>query len=300
MNFQHPDDRRNLIIFIVVSFLILNGFSQFVMEPRMKEHQAEAQMQVVQTIKNGGTFGAESATAKIVLREIAAGESEEIATNVFVGAKEMTPTQIAEAQRLARDFEKLQYVETAPALISPQNSVQPSQAQGKGGWEEHAIWLKKPADYHFEKEPPLARNANSQTALDRAIAGGLGGGLLAALSFGLLWVFGKLSKLFKKTSEFWPGPVSTKKSRFFLAFLAVLFMLSIGYVYGFEHLFLGGAILIFCGVLVFTFAHDLKLSWKETVLIMIVWLMFILGSAKNNEIDDECSQSYDLRGSYCE
>jgi hypothetical protein len=294
MNFQHPDDRRNLIIFIVVSFLILNGFNHFVIMPRMEEYQAEAQMQ--------GTSGAESATAKIVLREIAAGESEEIATNVFVGAKEMAPTQIAEAHRLARDFEDLQQAQDTSL---PQNSVQPAQVQGNGGWEEHAIPLEEfiaqqRGTVSFESAPPLAGNANSQTALDRAIAGGLGGGLLAALSFGLLWVFGKLSKLFKKTSEFWPGPMSAKKSRFLLAFLAVFFMLSIGYVYGFEHLFLGGAILIFCGVLVFTFAHDLKLSWKETALIMIVWLMFILGSAKNNEIDEECSQSYDLRGSYCE
>ncbi len=86
--------------------------------------------------------------------------------------------------------------------------------------------------------------------------------------------------------------------------MTIFFLLSIGYIYGFERLFLGFAIIVtlaFWGGLIFAFAHDFELGWKTTALIVIVWLMFILGRAENNNYsDEECSQSFDLRGAYCE
>lgn len=97
---------------------------------------------------------------------------------------------------------------------------------------------------------------------------------------------------------------NTKKHRSLLIFLTIFFLLSIGYIYGFERLFLGFAIivaLIFWGGLIFAIAHDFDLGWKATALIVIVWLMFIFSAAENNNYsDEECSRSYDLRGSYCE
>lgn len=97
---------------------------------------------------------------------------------------------------------------------------------------------------------------------------------------------------------------NTKKHRALLIFLVIFFLLSIGYTYGFERLFIGFVIivaLIFWGGVIFAIAHDFDLGWKTTVLIVIVWLMFIfIAVEKNNNSDEECSRSYDLRGSYCE
>lgn len=98
--------------------------------------------------------------------------------------------------------------------------------------------------------------------------------------------------------------INTTKHRSLLIILAVIFLLTIGYIYGFERLLLGFAIivaLVFWGGLIFAFAHDFEFGWKTTALLVVVWLMFIISSVENDSyVEEGCIQAYDIRGSYCE
>jgi YidC/Oxa1 family membrane protein insertase len=77
-NEMHPNDKKNLIIFIVASLLIWYAFDHFVIAPRMEAHEAEAKMQAAQEVAAGGSSLAEIPTAKIVPREEALNENARI------------------------------------------------------------------------------------------------------------------------------------------------------------------------------------------------------------------------------
>ncbi|HEY8189676.1 MAG TPA: YidC/Oxa1 family insertase periplasmic-domain containing protein, partial [Micavibrio sp.] len=127
-NDMHPDDRRNLIIFILIAVAIYFAFDHFVMQPQVMAMRA-AQLQAQQEKTLGAVNGDQPAAAMLETRDdiVAAGTRLPIDNGAIFGTLPLTGNRIDDIQ-LSHYVRTLHGSDHVPVLI-PAGTAHPKFAE---------------------------------------------------------------------------------------------------------------------------------------------------------------------------